>query len=284
MKRLAPAVGLLALLCSGSLSAAPWLVFTEINYRSRGAQAGDDTFEFVEILNLEAPHADLSGWQLGGKVRFRFPAGIRLAAGECIVVARDPRGLADRCPRARRIVGPFAGGLDDGGGRILLLNPAGAILAEMRYGREGAWPAAADGTGHTLVLRHPFLDPTEPGSWAASALPGGTPGLQEGAGGEEPTGELLVRKGDRWKFLRGNRAPPPDWSAPGADDSGWEEGPSGFGFGDQDDATVIDDMVGSYLALYTRRTFTVRDPGKTGVLFLRVDYDDGFRAVLNGRE
>jgi hypothetical protein len=43
-------------------------------------------------------------------------------------------------------------------------------------------------------------------------------------------------------------------------------------------------MRGGYATLYTRRVFEVADPAKLRRLLLRVDYDDGFAAYLNGQE
>ncbi len=96
----------------------------------------------------------------------------------------------------------------------------------------------------------------------------------------------LIAPGDAWKFHRGVTEPsdPADaWRQLGFDDSGWESGPSGFGYGDDDDATVLDDMEDSYQTVYIRKQFdaTGFDPDET--LELAVDFDDGFIAYLNGQ-
>ncbi len=106
--------------------------------------------------------------------------------------------------------------------------------------------------------------------------------LQLGAGG----GPLIV-PGDTWRFCRGQTAPssPADaWKEPAFDDSGWETGPSGFGSGDDDDATVLADMQGHYATVYLRKEFTVSPLVHGATLELTVDYDDGFIACLNGKE
>lgn len=43
-------------------------------------------------------------------------------------------------------------------------------------------------------------------------------------------------------------------------------------------------MRGNYLALYTRRVFSVDEASRHGRVVLRVDFDDGFAAYLNGTE
>ncbi len=271
------------LFCTHPLLAAPWLVFTEVNYHSPLEEGNNDPLEFIELFNLEAPHVDLEGWKLEGEVKFRFPEGTRLNPRECLVIASDPEALGKRFPRVKRILGPYSGRLNNAGGRLILRNRAGAILAEMRYGRKSGWTAVPDGTAHTLVLADPYLDPTSPRNWNPSSEPGGSPGTVE-TEREEAPGDLLIREGDPWKFFRGKSPPPRNWTDLDLDDANWEVGPSGFGYGDGDDATVLNDMEGSYLSVYTRKVFTVEDIEKLSTLFLRVDFDDSFRVVLNGRE
>jgi hypothetical protein len=49
----------------------------------------------------------------------------------------------------------------------------------------------------------------------------------------------LVAPGARWRFLRGSAPLPADWKEPDFDDSAWEEGPAGIGYGDGDDVTDL---------------------------------------------
>ncbi len=104
----------------------------------------------------------------------------------------------------------------------------------------------------------------------------------------EPAGvrrEQIVRVGDRWIYWKGRSGPPAGWSdvdlAPG---SGWIAGPTGIGYGDGDDATVLSDMMGSYVSVYCRREITVRWADEISLLRLSIGYDDGFVAYLNGVE
>jgi hypothetical protein len=274
-----PCTMALALLLASSLGAAPWIAITEIHYQPPEGEA----LEFVEIFSREPPRADLSGWSLEGEVSYRFPEGSAIRPGEHLVVARDPEALRAAYPRLSRALGPFRGKLDNKGGRVLLRNAAGAVVCEARYRRGGKWPAAPAGTGHTLSLKDPGFDPRRPESWAPSPRLGGTPGADNGFR-EDVRGVPIVRKGDVWRFFRGHSAPPGNWRELAFDDRNWESGPSGFGYGDDDDATELPDMRGSFLSLFTRRTFTVEKPEALGRLILRVDYDDGFIAYLNGVE
>ena len=100
---------------------------------------------------------------------------------------------------------------------------------------------------------------------------------------------LLVQVGEPWRYFRGTQAPPADWKQPAFPDTGWLEGPSGFGYGDDDDATELEDMRESetqpgYLTVFLRKSFAVVDPTAIEQLILRVDFDDGFVAYLNGVE
>ena len=102
-----------------------------------------------------------------------------------------------------------------------------------------------------------------------------------GAGPEPP---LPIVRGDTWRYLKGTAEPPAAWKTVGFDDTSWLSGPSGFGYGDGDDATVLSDMQNAYSTVYTRRLFDVPDPAAIHGLDLKVDYDDGFVAYLNGIE
>lgn len=98
-----------------------------------------------------------------------------------------------------------------------------------------------------------------------------------------------ISPGDTWRYLKGTQAPPAAWKDPGFNDATWAQGPSGFGYGDDDDATELTDMSPSatspgYLTVFVRRTFSVTSPEDFDSIILSVDYDDGFVAYLNGTE
>ncbi len=262
-----------------SLNAAPWVVVTEIHYHP----AEGDALEFVEILNREPPRVRLGGWSLDGEVTFLFPDDTLVLPGERIVVARNPAAFRLRYPGARKVYGPYRGKLDNNGGRLVLRNRTGAKMSEARYRRGGRWPSAPDGFGHTLSLESPYLDPTLAENWQSSSRIGGTPGAPNGFS-DESTGELIVRAGDTWRYSHGDVAPRPTWFRSDFDDSRWSEGPSGLGYGDGDDATELPAMRGNYASLFTRHSFEVDSPESFASLILRVDYDDGFVAYLNGKE
>jgi len=97
----------------------------------------------------------------------------------------------------------------------------------------------------------------------------------------EPSGGLM--SGDL--YVPTSQQINPMWTTLAFDDSTWSEGPGGLGYGDGDDATEIV-MQNLATSLYVRTVFDVRDVDLQSepLLQLKVDYDDGFVAYLNGRE
>ncbi|MBI4587190.1 MAG: protein kinase [Planctomycetes bacterium] len=98
--------------------------------------------------------------------------------------------------------------------------------------------------------------------------------------------DALIPAGAPWRFFRGKSEPSSglDWVQPDFDDAGWEAGPSGFGYGDGDDATILSDMKNSYTALYVRHSLEVKNPAACSALRFSVRFDDGLLAWLNGRK
>ena len=102
----------------------------------------------------------------------------------------------------------------------------------------------------------------------------------------EAADRALIKPGDSWSYFKGMVAPPVNWTAVLFDDSSWPMGPSGFsiGFGNYDEATTLPDMPGNYGSVFLRRKFVVAQLDEVVWPVLRIDYDDGFVAYLNGVE
>lgn len=106
--------------------------------------------------------------------------------------------------------------------------------------------------------------------------------------GGAPT--ILVEHGADWLYHKGTNAPPADWKmvADGALVSqGWLTGPGGLGYagGTEDDQclTLLPDMQNRYSTLYYRKSFTLVEAASPDLhLLLRMDWDDGFIAWLDG--
>lgn len=96
-----------------------------------------------------------------------------------------------------------------------------------------------------------------------------------------PQYRTLVNQGDLFTYLIPDASTPIDWQATAFNDNQWSSGPSGFGFGDNDDATEV--TTGA-VTLYLRTHFSVAETAAIEQLILDIDYDDGFIAYINGVE
>ena len=92
--------------------------------------------------------------------------------------------------------------------------------------------------------------------------------------------QSVVSPGVNWMYTTPNYQLPNNWNQQGFDDSSWSEGPSGIGYGDDDDATVIAQTI----SLYMRKEFQIFDMSEINRIILDIDYDDAFVAYLNGVE
>jgi len=92
--------------------------------------------------------------------------------------------------------------------------------------------------------------------------------------------EAIVLDGSSWDYLVPNSQPASTWQDPGFDATSWPQGISGFGYGDGDDATVIE----STMSIYLRHQFEVENIDDWVDAVFSMDYDDGFVAYLNGIE
>ncbi|RJE71733.1 hypothetical protein BGP76_06495 [Reichenbachiella sp. MSK19-1] len=90
----------------------------------------------------------------------------------------------------------------------------------------------------------------------------------------------VIDQGDIWQYFVPTAEPSSEWTSDSFDASGWLEGPTSIGYGDDDDQTIIE----ATNAVYLRKTFAVDGAASIDRLLLDIDYDDGFVAYLNGTE
>ena len=95
---------------------------------------------------------------------------------------------------------------------------------------------------------------------------------------------LLVPGGSTWSYFPGRSAPPANWNDISFNDVTWASGPTGIGYGDGDDITVLEDMEDNYLSVFCRTSFEVECPGSFETIRATIVVDDGFVAYLNGQE
>lgn len=93
-----------------------------------------------------------------------------------------------------------------------------------------------------------------------------------------------INSGESWKYLDNGSDQGTAWKNPGFNDSSWKQGPAQLGYGEGDEATVIN--YGStdhrYITSYYRHTFTVNDPALLKSLDIRMLRDDGAVVYING--
>ncbi len=265
----------------------------------------DPTREFVELFNRGPTDVSLDGWELRQGVSFVFPEGTTIRGRSYLVVSPAPDvaagafGLTD-------VAGPFEGRLGNGGDIVELVNGAGWTVDRVHYFDEGVWPTLADGLGPSLE----FTGSGEPldtsnnsqgHNWMASRVLDGTPGRENSRrvnpavwrGTQRTT---LVEESATWRTFQGRAEPsaePLDWTKIAYDDSGWDLLPGGFGFGDEHGftfASQLEDMWFSYGTFYVRGRFDLEASTRAAILAgektlkLRVKYDDGFVAYVDGLE
>lgn len=159
-------------------SARANIVLTEIHYSPvDGAGVPRPDLEFVEVFNDGSEPYDLSGYQFTRGLSFEFPSGSYLGAQSYTVVCRNVDAVKNEYG-ITNAVGNFSQVLDDAGETIALSNPQGAVVSEVSYNDRGRWPSAARGTGHSLSIKTPYSDASDPDSWTWSSSRGGTPGAQ----------------------------------------------------------------------------------------------------------
>lgn len=149
----------------------------------------------------------------------------------------------------------------------------------------GAWELAAaelhaaervDEGGEDSLLPAPAAPPA-PRAPTTAAVDAGLP----------PTPpQVLVPLGATWRYFDQGTLPALDWFLPTYDDTGWAAGPAQLGYGDGDEATVVQSgPVGAvYPTTWFRHGFSVANPAALPSARVRVLCDDGVVVYVNGVE
>ena len=291
-----------SLLAAGPLAVAEQVVISEILYHPKL----DNQPEYLELYNNTATPFDIALWSLTDGVTYRFPdfdpanpdAGFLkpfervVLAGADAATTRSAYGI----PATVRIFGPWQGDLANDGERITLQDKNGVIVCTVQYNDRGKWSPAADGAGHSLVLRSPNRSVDDWRNWTVSSHPGGTPGTEPIAAAETPvtnpevnlsSGIAVVDYGDVWKYHDQNLDLGTAWRSPSYNDSGWPEGPGLFGF--EESAlpppglrTPFNDV--NQVTFYLRKKFVYGGSLESVVVTVDQVLDDGAVYYLNGQE
>jgi hypothetical protein len=92
--------------------------------------------------------------------------------------------------------------------------------------------------------------------------------------------KTIISRDAEWQYIVPDKEIGDSWKNTGYDASVWNTGSSGFGYGDNDDSTVLNNII----SVFIRKEFTVTDLEDIKDLVLSIDYDDGFVAYINGHE
>ena len=92
--------------------------------------------------------------------------------------------------------------------------------------------------------------------------------------------ESLVQASDEWDYFVPAKPITRNWTKKKFDSSNWKSGPGGFGYGDEDDGTIVK----AYESICIRKEFEIKDSTLIEALLFHMDFDDGFVAYLNGKE
>lgn len=288
-------LGVTLILCLGCQAPANGqVVVSELMYHpAEGSNGGDgESLEFIEFYNAGSESVDMGQWNFKEGIQYIFPNGVRLQPGAYLVLARDANAVSEQYG-IQNVLGNFEGQLSNSGEEIVLVDGFGDPVLRFRYGSVGAWPASADGAGHSLVFLDPSLDNDHPGNWSASHSMGGSPGTFEPSNDPDDLLVSLVQKGSRGFYFKGNQEPSlgnTAWTLPEFEtDDNWLNGRSGFGYSNNPAEsdhllTILNDMRNSYISLYARMPFdlSAADLERIETLRLVINYDDSFVAYLNG--
>jgi len=217
----------------------------------------DEFYDWIEIYNPTNATVALTGWYLANwtwpnqdpNLRdWQFPDGIEIDAGGFLVVFASNEDIRD--PNA-----PY-------------------LHTNFKLAKNDECLALVAPDGDTIVHQYtPYLQQLSDISY----------GLAQYAEASVPVGATA-----RYHVPTSSDADT-DWTAPDFNDAGWLAGPTGLGFGalGQEDANDIatdvnDRMLGVNASLWTRMEFSIEDPCFYDSMTLRVRYEDGCIAYLNG--
>ncbi len=251
---------LIVLLLSGLVSAhaAPFISEIMASNKNGIVDVDGDHPDWIEIHNPDPAPADLTGWYLtdnsGNLTKWKFPETSIPAGGYLLVFASSK----DRRVSGQRLHTNFA--LSADGEYLGLIKPDGVTKA----------------------------------SEFAPKFPAQFEDISYGVSSSVAT-VAYCKQGTAAKyFVPLNNVLTTTWRATGFDDSAWTAGVFPSGFFNYTKASNPDlsstlgtnlyaAMAGKSTSAYLRVEFNVPDPSKVFSLRLRVNYDDGFAAYVNGQ-
>ncbi len=159
-----------------------YLRVTEIMYNpAEGGSFDNEQYEFIELKNIGTTSLKLDGVKLTSGISYAFEVGRNrmLAAGACIVIARNPSAFSSRYGSTINLApGTYTAGLDNAGETIKLEDRTNSTILEFEYDDE--WFPTTDGQGYSLTIKNAAntdLDSwSRKDAWRASPAKNGSPG------------------------------------------------------------------------------------------------------------
>lgn len=150
---------------------------SEIMYHPASGPRGDEAdSEYIELANAGDGAISLNRVRLSEAINFAFPDRI-LEPGQTVLVVRDLQAFTAAYGAGLPVAGQYQGRLSNRGERLVVQDPEGQILIDLRYSDGShpgdfangvdAWPRAADGLGSSLGLLSLDLDGQEAEHWQA---------------------------------------------------------------------------------------------------------------------
>ncbi len=214
--------------------------------------------DWIEIYNPTNTTISLADWYLANwnwgspnpdLTDWQFPDGVEIKAGEFLVVFASDKNIRD--PNAPYLHTSFK--LAQNNECIALVAPDGHTIVHQYT----PYPQQLSNTSFGLAQYDEVLVPT--GATVRYHVP-----TSQGSGLQ--------------------------WTSPDFNDSEWDIGQTALGFGASlEEGNVIgtnmrDQMLGINATVWTRINFYINDPGFYDAITLRVKYEDGYIAYLNGAE
>ena len=159
-----------------------YLRVTEIMYNpAEGGSFDNEQYEFIELKNIGTASLKLDGVQFTDGISYAFEDGrnLMLAAGACIVIARNQAAFASRYGSNVNLApSVYTGSLNNAGEKITLDDRTSSTILEFAYSDD--WFAATDGQGYSLTIKNPASSDLDSwnhaGAWRASPQKNGSPG------------------------------------------------------------------------------------------------------------
>ncbi|HUR47069.1 MAG TPA: lamin tail domain-containing protein, partial [Candidatus Saccharimonadales bacterium] len=250
-------VGALLLISKQSLASGPFVIseFMAVNNTVLNDEDGQNS-DWIEIHNEGVTNASLKGWFLtdstNNLAQWQFPETNVAPSGYLVVFASGKDRRSPGAPLHTNFK------LSSGGEYLALVAPDGAVASDFAP----AFPPQIADVSYGMVRDLSPVTLVSNGAPMRAAVP--------------PDSE--------WGL---------DWSALGYNDSAWTNGLSGMGYDRQPigvnflpfiGLNVVAMMYNSNQTIYGRLPFVVQNPEQLVGLTLRMRFEDGFIAYLNGQE